>query len=50
MIYETQIGQSVNQKVKQSEQAFTYNVLVPDFVILTIGITSGFTTLLTIFS
>ena len=33
-----------------AENAFTYNILVPDFTVFAVGITCGFAILLTLFS
>ena len=34
----------------RADQAFTYNIFVPDFFMFAVGTTAGFATLLTIFS
>ncbi len=33
-----------------AEQSYSYNILVPDFAIFAVGITSGFVTLMALFS
>lgn len=33
-----------------ADQAFTYNILVPEFFMFAVGATAGFATLLTVFS
>jgi hypothetical protein len=53
MNHEIQSYQTDQKKVKiikQAETAFAYNILLPDFAILVIGLTGGFGVLLTIFS
>ena len=53
MNHETQSNQIDQKNVKttgQAEKAFTYNILIPDFAVLVIGLTGGFATLLTVFS
>ena len=44
-------NQTQNGENKQpSENEFVYNILVPDFALFVIGITTGFLALLTVFS
>ena len=49
-IQKTRIGQKNTKSSSDAEQAFTYNILVPDFAILVIGMCGSFGLLLTVFS
>ena len=46
----TQVGCKRLSVVGQAEKAYICNILIPEFAIFLIGITSGFVTLLSIFS
>ncbi|QMU62242.1 MAG: hypothetical protein GKR92_11275 [Gammaproteobacteria bacterium] len=49
-IQNSQADQKKIKTIKQAETAFAYNILLPDFAILVIGLTGAFGVLLTMFS
>jgi len=50
VIQKSRIDQNKAKSTSNAEQAFTYNILVPDFAILVLGLICSFGVLLTIFS
>ena len=49
-IQNSQAEQKNVKTIGKAERAFTCNIILPDFAIFVLGITSGFITLLTILS